>query len=299
MLLENVYMVRGGVGVGPFNTDFNVKFVFLVATVCLVLYDWRISKRTDYFWVAVFGTAIWSAAESVLQLGGFRAFQQNYLFGIPLPLFVAIPFQGLVEGGFIAVTCLFFGDRVREEKTRWMSIIGFSVLMVALFGGAFINGIQVPNYGGEVPSRRNMTPIIPLVFLGLLTYANIAFFIIHPRPRWEGRRLGTYLKIKPTKSDRMRGWYLFILMTIFGTVWTLAEYLAGTRWIEVGVVGDTRHAPPIIEFLALAFDIVIEITVAYIPFYTLPLGLGLIASLPDASIPKSKPSEREQVNIAD
>lgn len=278
MLFENVYMIRGGAGVGPFNTDFNIKFIFALITFLIVLYDWKKQNSLDYFWVALFGMLIWSLAEAVLQLGGYRDFQQNYLFGIPLPLFISIPFQGLVEGGFIAVTCLYLGDRMRRKETRPLAIIIFGVLMGLLFIGAFVNGIQTPNYGGEVPSRRNMTAPIPLIFLGILTYANIAFFIIHPRPEWEGKRLGTYLKIKPTREDRRRGYYLFLLMTIFGAVWTVGEFLAGTRWIEVGVEGNTSHAPPIIEFLALTFDIVIEITVAYIPFYTLPLGLKLIKS---------------------
>jgi hypothetical protein len=278
MLFENVFMVRGSVGVGPFNTDFNMKFIFAVATILMIIYDWNKNERLDYLWVTIFGTLIWSAAEAIMQLAGIRAFQQNMLFGIPLPLGIAIPFQGMVEGGFIAVTCLFLGDWMREKKTRIPAIIIFTGLMVAMAAFAFVDGIQTPNYGGAVPSRRNMSSIIALVFLGVFIYANIAFFIIHPRPKWDNRRLGTYIKIKPTRGDRIRGYYLFILMTIFGTVWTTAEYYAGTRWIEVGVVGSTAHAPQLIEFLALAFDVVVEITVAYIPFYTLPLGLKLIQS---------------------
>ncbi|MBD3337611.1 MAG: hypothetical protein GF353_00790 [Candidatus Lokiarchaeota archaeon] len=278
MFSENVYMVRGGIGVGPFNTDFNVKLIFAIATACMVIYDWKKNNRLDYFWVSIFGTLIWTVAETFLQLRGYREFQKNYIFGLPLPGFIAIPLQGLVEGGFIAVTCLFITDWIRQKQTRHLAIIIYGILMGVMFIGSFVNGIQTPNYGGNVPSRRNMTAITPLIFLGILTYANLAFFVIHPRPQWEGRKIGTYLRIKPTRGDRIRGYYMFVLMLIFGTVWTVGEYLAGTRWIEVGSEGSTRHAPILIEILAFAFDIIIEITVAYIPFYTLPLGLKLIKS---------------------
>ena len=283
MILENVYMIRGGTteGVGPFNTDFNIKFIFLLCTFLMILYDWKKNDRLDYLWVCIFGTLIWSAAEGFMQLLGIRDFQQNYLFGFPLPLIIAIPFQGLVEGAFIAVTCLFLGDLMREKKTRLLSILVFTGLMVLMAVFAFTQGIQVPNYGGIVRSRRNMTTLIPILLLCVLIYANIAFFIIHPREKWEGRRLGTYLKIKPSRNDRIRGYYMFLLMLIFGTVWTAAEYIAGSRWIEVGIDGSTVHADPITEFLALAWDVVVEITVAYIPFFTLPLGLKLIQSEKD------------------
>ncbi|MHA1438775.1 MAG: hypothetical protein ACTSPD_14490 [Promethearchaeota archaeon] len=269
-------MVRGGVGVGPFNTDFNIKFIFAIIVVLLILFDWKKNDRLDYFWVSVFGTIIWSTAEFFLQLSGTREFQQNYLFGIPLPLFIAIPFQGLVEGAFIAVICLFFADLMKDDKNKKWAIIGFTILMVLLFIGAFLGGIHEPNYGGDVPSRRKMTSIISLFFLGVFIYANITFFLI--KPKSEESRIGKYLKIYPTDKDRKRGEYLFLFMTVFGTVWTIAEYLAGTRWIEIGTIDSTEHAPPLVEFFWLTFDIIIEITVAYIPFYTLPLGLKLIKS---------------------
>ena len=45
---------------------------------------------------------------------------------------------------------------------------------------------------------------------------------------------------------------------------------------EVGSPGNLRHAPPLIEFGALTFDIVIEITLMYLPYYALPCMWGLI-----------------------
>lgn len=277
MAFEDIFMVRGGVGIGPFNTDFNIKLIFLVSAIILIIYDWKKNKRKDYIWVSVFGMIIWSIAEIGMQLAGVRILQESFLFGLPLPLFISLPIQAFVEGAFIAITCLFFADRMREKETRVVSIIIFTILMVAMFAGAFIEGIQTPDYGGVVPSRRRMTAISSSIFLGILTFTSITFFIWKPSEKHPKR--GKYIKVYPTTQDRNRGLNFLLLMLIFGTVWTIAECIAGTRWIEVGIVGDTRHAPLLIEFLALAFDVIIEISIAYLPFYTLPLGLKLIKSV--------------------
>ena len=84
--------------------------------------------------------------------------------------------------------------------------------------------------------------------------------------------------VKPKPEQSIRGLCLLFLMIIFGTVWTLGEYLAETRWIEIDTDGNTSHAPLLIEFDALAFDVIIEIAVAYIPFFSIPVRLGLIKS---------------------
>jgi hypothetical protein len=183
-----------------------------------------------------------------------------------------------VEGAFIAVVCLLFADHLMIQEKRKIAAAVFAILMVLLFVSAFSRGVQTPNYGGAVPSRRDMTSPVALIFLGVLTYANLAFLVARRSERF--RRIRQFLCICPTREDRMRGWYLFLFLAIFGTVWTLAEYLAGSRWIEAGIPGSTSHAAAEIECFWLAFDVLVDIAIAYVPFYTLPLGLRLIASLP-------------------
>ncbi len=262
MLFESVYMIRGGaIGAGPFGTNFITKILLVTITLIIVIYDWRKKERLDYLWVFIVGSLIWTWVEAYMQLTGQREFNANYLFYYEIPLFISIPIQGMAEGAAVAVICLFFGDRMLDEETRKKTAIAFTVLMVLLFLSSFSEGIQTPNYGGDVPSRREMYKISSIIFLSTMIIATIIFFFVKPKP-----------------EQRMRGLYLLILMIIFGTVWTLGEFLAGTRWIEVGTEGNTRHAPPLIEFASLAFDVLIEIAVAYVPFFSIPVWLGLIKS---------------------
>ena len=255
MLLESIYMIRGGeIGAGPFGTSFITKIILVICTLLIVFYDWRKKERLDYLWVFIVGAIIWTIVEMFLQLSGTREYNANYIYGFEIPLYISIPIQGMAEGAAVAVICLFFGDRMIDIETRKITTIVFSILMVLLFLSSFSEGIQTPNYGGDVPSRREMFKISAWIFLGTMTIATLIFFFVKSKP-----------------EQRMRGLYLLILMIIFGTVWTLGEYLAGTRWIEVGTESNTRHAPPLIEFGALAFDVVIEIAVAYVPFFSIPV----------------------------
>ena len=87
--------------------------------------------------------------------------------------------------------------------------------------------------------------------------------------------IGLYWLIREKNSVlKRRGLYMLFFMIIYGTVWTLGEYLAGTRWIEIGELGSTIHAPPLIEFSALAFDVIVEIALVYLPFFAIPIMLG-------------------------
>lgn len=267
--METVYMVRGSLGAGPFNTDFHVKILYLLVFVTLVLWRKFHGRNSDYVWVAFFGTAIWTFSETLLQLGGLRDFRSPTVVGWELPVILSLPIQGMVEGAFVAVVALFFADLYATRKQT--TIVVFAFLMLALGASAFQKGVQVPDYGGEVPSRRQMTSLFPLIGLALLTYASASFLLPISR---DPLRFHYLRKFVPYEAQP-RAWRMFAFMIIFGCVWTLSEWGAGTRWIEVGE-SLTRHADPAVEVTAFIFDIVIEIAAAYLPFYTIPVGLGLI-----------------------
>ena len=167
----------------------------------------------------------------------------------------------MAECGSIIIISLFFADRMLEEETKKYAVIGYSALMALLFISSFIEGIQTPNYGGDVLSRREMFKIDDIIFLSIFTLITL-----------------TFLLVKPIPEQRMRGLYMLILMIIFGAIWNFGEFLAGTRWIEVGTEGNTRHAHPLIEFGAFAFDSVVEIAVIYVIFLAIPVWLKLIKS---------------------
>ncbi len=255
MVIESIFMIRGG----SFGTNWNTKLFLSIIIVILVIYDWKKNERLDYFWIFLFGTIIWSLVEVSLQIGGTRIIQAKYLFGIEIPLWISAPLQGISEGSAVAVLGTFGADKIRDEETRKSSIIIFVVILLVLVFSTLRDSVKFPFVGLFVPSIRDMFPIIAVIFMSLMIVINIIFFI------------------RAEPEQRKRGFYLLFVMLTFISVWTLSEWLAGTRWIEVGLYPFLSRAPPLIEFGALAYDVVVEIVLAYVPYLAIPYMLGLIS----------------------
>lgn len=65
-------------------------------------------------------------------------------------------------------------------------------------------------------------------------------------------------------------------MIIYMTAWTIGEWFAGQRWIEIGEEGSWYYAPPLLQFGMLAYDIVIEMGLFTLCFLAIPSLLKLI-----------------------
>ncbi|MFO7798016.1 MAG: hypothetical protein R6W84_17890 [Promethearchaeia archaeon] len=272
MFFESIFMIRGGI----FGYDFSVKLLIALFGITLCYYDWKENeKRLDYFWVFLIGTLIWSLAEFLLQLVGIRELQDKFFFGINITscFWFTIPLQGMSEGAFVALINLFVGDRLLDKEKRkeglfvlfGYHIINFGITYSILFSLGY-NFLNVNVGDLSVPSRRDIFTIPSLIYLALF----IAPFI--------------YWYIRTNKRLRKRANHMFLLMLITVSIWTLLEWLTGQRWIEVGIktsegtYSNLTRAPPLIEFLALAYDVVIEIVLMYMPFLAIPYLLGLIKS---------------------
>ncbi|MGV9173726.1 MAG: hypothetical protein ACOC44_17055 [Promethearchaeia archaeon] len=78
------------------------------------------------------------------------------------------------------------------------------------------------------------------------------------------------------------GFGVSFIMASFIAWWNLLEWLTGQRWIEMGMINpdgtysNLVRAPPLIEFLAIAYDTVIEVSLIYIPFLAIPYWFNLI-----------------------
>lgn len=260
--LDKVFMVRGSAeGVGFFNSNYELKFVYLAGIVLLITFDWWRHRRLDYLHVFVTGTITWTLAEIFLQASGTRELQQVFVYGTPLPFALQVLVKGMVEGAGVAVFCLFFSDRCvaeapRERRASWTI---FLLCMLLLFADAFRHGAQVPNYGGTVPSRRSMLEPVPLVFLATFSALGAGWLACTKHP-----------------DLRRRGLCMAACMVVFGATWTAGEYSAGTRWIETGSFAGSVHASPAVELSALAFDVVVEIAAVYLAFIALPVLEGRI-----------------------
>ncbi len=256
MIFENLYMIRNG----QMGTNYETKFIFTVVTIFLCLYDWRKNKRLDYFWVFIVGTIIWTIIEFRLQLSGTRDIIQAYLFGLEIPTLAESLLRGTYEGSIPAVLGVFFADRIIEKETRKRYII-ISITCLTLFLiQRLLQAKPTKDIGGEVASRRVMFTPFGIIFLTGILIINILWL-------WK----------RANKEQRKRAIYMFMVMLAITVVFTIGEYIANTRWVEIGNVPDNLHqASPLIEFAALNYNNFIEFASMYIPFLIIPYELKLI-----------------------
>ncbi len=253
-----IFMIRGG----EFGFEFTTKLLLTLIAILLVLYDWKKNDRKDYLWVFLTGTIIWATVELVLQIAGIRVMPTHELFGIEIPRFIGVIFQGSSEGAYVAVVGLFVADRIFIDKTKNVKegLIGIVAIMLGMpLIGLLREGIQIPDVGNPlIPSRREMFTPVSTIF--------IAIFLI----------FAVVWILKTNPELRRRAIYMFLGMVILATCFTLLEWVGGTRWIEVGADPVWTRAPALVEFGALAYDAIIEIAALYIPFLAIPCVLGVI-----------------------
>lgn len=250
---ETIYMIRGG----SFGTNFEIKLAMGIIALAACLYDWRTRGRRDYLWIFLTGFIVWTGIELFIQARGVRAITESRLFGIPLPMACSAALRGISEGAAVAIIGIFFGDRIVGGGGRkaWGAAFAGFLCVIALL--VLAQGSSVPDVGGQVPSRRDMFTALSVLYMALMVAIDAAW-LAGTDPR-----------------SRKRGIAMLLVMLSFASAWTAAEYAAGTRWIETGGA-SLRRASPAVEFLALGYDVVIEIALAYLPFFIVPSVLGLV-----------------------
>jgi hypothetical protein len=244
--MDPVYMIRDGF------FDFQVKLINSIICIIVCITYKKVKKSNDYFWIFLTGSFFWILVETILQLTGARETPQAFLFGWEVPIYFQVLLQGISEGAWVAILGIMFGDLLRERKSR----IWGSILLVAYLAYQIIDislrGKPSKNVGGDVLSRRNMFTVPTIVFLTIMLFIDII---------WIGRA---------NKESRNRGAMMVGVILLIATVWTITQLLVHTRWIEIGQLSDLSRAPLGIEILALAYDIIIEIALAYLPYYAIP-----------------------------
>src|SRR5271157_3356556 len=271
MIFDTVFMIRNG----EFGTDFETKFFLVILGIGICFYDWYShGKRKDYFWVFIVGTIIWTLTEFSQQSSGVREMAAGTLFGVQLPRIVSNIIQGSSEGAFIAIMGLFVADRLLEHDKRQkvLAIVFYSGFILYTIIGTALQAVSFKDVGASVASRRDMLAPMALVFLSSCLALIIIFLMKYPYPAVKKRCI-----------------CMLAIMAIFATIWTISDVLANTRWIEVGTFGTSTEAPPLIEFSALAWDVLVEIAGAYVPFLIIPYLFKLIKNpehrIPGAEVP--------------
>lgn len=238
-----------------FGRDFTPKLWVSLIGIGLVLWDWRTQRRRDYLWVFVVGTVLWAGAEALLALQGVRDMPERVLFGRPIPLPVSYLLQGMGEGAFIAVVGLFFGDRLLTPGRRRSAALGLAVLCGLITLASMRSAARVA--GPVVASRRDVGATSSL--LALVALAAIALWLVVRRRAWRPRTAA-----------------MFGVMVVLSAIWTVGQVAVGGRWVETATPTGFVDASPLVSFLVLGFDVLVEIAIAYVPFLALPVMAGLL-----------------------
>ena len=110
--------------------------------------------------------------------------------------------------------------------------------------------------GEVVLSRRDVFALPSVIFFMILFAFNMYWYF----------KMGD-------ASAKTRARNMFIAIIVFSLIWSTAQYIANVRWVEIGVI----QAVPLLEILVFAWDIVFEVAMCYVTFYTLPQSLGLLS----------------------
>lgn len=253
---EQIYIVRDA----AFGSNFTTKLIVAMVAIGFVLWDRRVNRRWDYLWVFVTGTVLWTAVELSLQLRGTRVMPERILAGQELSLPVSALLQGMSEGAFIAVVGIFVGDRILRKSTRTNALLGFGLAFVLLSFLILLQGIRAPQLSDVVASRREILTIGTLALLLVLVLFDGWFW--WRRPQFRARSLA-----------------MAAAMAVFALFWTAPQMLTGARSVEVNsteMAGVFEPAPGAITTVTLGFDVVVEIALAYVPFFSIPVLIGLI-----------------------
>lgn len=254
---ELIFMIRNG----GFGTNFEIKFFMIVAAFVFCIYDFKKNKRLDYFYIFLVGTLIWGTVELSLVLNGTRDFNDVSLFEIQLPAIVSAYIRGASEGAVIALIGIGFGDRFIPKKNRNRTAIYFLFFMGLIAWSIFSGNPSMRDIGGEVASRRAVFTLVSVSFLAISTLFSLVW----------------YFKLENSRMKK-RALFMFLTLVLFATVWTVFEVVANARWVEIGSEGSYTRAPVAIEFLVLAYDVVIEIGFCYMPYLAIPSLCGWISN---------------------
>jgi len=255
-MIENIYMIRNG----ALGTNFEMKVLFTTVGVLICLYDWLTRRRKDYLWVFLLGAMGGFLAEWALQVSGNRVMPQNYLWGYPIPIWASALLRATCEGSAFMIVCLFFTDRLLEGKGRLRWCVFLLLTAAFIVVSSLVGRHAFKDIGGLVASRRHIFE--PKVVLGLL---GLMFF----DAAWLA---------KAKKPVYRRAMYFFLIVAVLTSCWTMAEYAANTRWIEIARAGYLLEAAPLLEFIVFVWDILAETAFIYLAFLALPYILGLIKS---------------------
>lgn len=244
MINKQYYIIRKG----DFATDGNKKIYYSIFSICLCLEEYATSRSTDCFYIMIGSTFVWTAIESVLHITNTRVmkpmyitdvYKKKHLLSKPVSIFL----QGFQEGGVVTTFGLYFGDRLFEFKY----LIGFH-----LFIAYIIRNLNSKQNISKVASKRQINNMGSICTMGTITLYNL-------------------IKLYQYPEHFQRQFNMFFVMTYVCSIWTYIAYKKGFRTVETHIKSKTgtiiKPGDNMDALLILGYDVIFEISLAYLTFY--------------------------------
>ncbi len=261
------YMVRSIDHAGYYET----RIILIV--VGLAVAGYAIARWGDYRYLVMFASGVLFQAlmEWILQVSGMRGPTYSLsVFGVRLPPYAGMLYQGLAEGGIISLMSFWFADLVDPgpRSRGWLqAFVAVCVLVVAL--GTIVALLA----RGAPPSsvRNTLTPVIWI---------------------WAGVTIAvSALLVAPWGRAGFRGLALFGLGCVLYLVLTYEPMqILGARYIGVKTGdGPVQPASLPMQVLIMAWSHVYEVTGGKLHYYAIPFALGLLGPRWAGMLPFKKP----------
>ena len=246
MIHYQYYIIRKG----DFATDANKKIYYSLFSIGLSLEEYLCSGSTDCFRIMFGSTIIWTLIETILHFTNTRAIKPMYITDfhknkVLVPKSMSLFLQGFQEGGVVTTFGLYFGDRLTSLKY---------IIFFHLFIAYIIVNMNSKQNISIVASKRQVNTLGSLLTMGTMTIYNSIKLYQHP-------------------EHLQRQFNMFFVMTYVCSIWTYIAYKKGFRTTETMIThnGDMIVKPEnkVESFFILGYDVIFEISIAYITFYNL------------------------------
>ncbi len=285
--MKDYYISRNPVFARSANVKIFYSFIALIISL----------QSFEYFAIFMVSTGVWTMIEYLLVLNSIRRIKpmifKPFILAPCMPRIKKISYKldrrtsallrGSMEGGFITTYSLYWADNI------WISPVQFACSLAVIFMNTYMLGYTISKdqnkkikpYDNSGP--KNINIIKKLGYepnetdikneqLLLVEKHNSVRHINNWKALSVLGSIVTYDIYYMVYSWNERELYLLAIMIILGTCWTSAHVIGRTRdvlssrsrpLIESSIVHTTVKE----KFMIYAFDIVVEIGFAYMPFY--------------------------------
>lgn len=246
---------------GQFAYNYEFKLVLILIGILICVFFILFQDKKDYFYIFITGMVVWSGYETIITFLGIRGVIAAYFMGRELNWLIAVILRGSSEGAVVALVGIIFGDYIPHKKYRKIAIPTAIIVLFYFVTRTLMNSLPSRDIGGAVGSRREV-----FEWQSVLFFVIISFIVIS----W-------YIKENNAKRKK-RARNMFIVLIIFSSIWSIAQYIANTRWIEMktNTLLAYTHAPFLVEVFVFSWDIIFEISMCYVSFLVIPYFFILI-----------------------